>query len=796
MKKTPQQPDSVKPAPEQPGTTHKERAEFFLERAAFPFRDAPPLELEKFWQDQNRFGDLPDQQWEPAGPQNIAGRVTALVVPPGEPQTLFAGSAAGGVWRSTDWGVTWDYAWERFANQNIGALAIHPQECDRLIAATGEANQSADTYPGSGFFTSLDGGMKWQNFFTRPGGEPLPRGASEETPRRVGAIAFDPYNLIYGAVGSVTHDERMRAGLYLIRFDVGLIPCIFWGNRSYNCHAVVFHPRRQGWLFAAIELRGSQNGIWRSKNSGETWEHLDERRGLPEGQEFGRASIAFAPSNPEVLYVLAADRERRLLGVFRSSDSGECWERIASPADELFATERFLTYNNTIVVHPNNENFVIWGGANLYRLTGAGQPWTKITTVDRFLPNRVENLTTYVHEDHHALVMPDGDLVYSGNDGGVAVSRDGGDTWEDHSRRSRGMMTTMFYAVDVAPTNSKVFGGGAQDNGTLVTGVPKGVGTNAAMLPEGDFVQAFSGDGGWIVFDAADDQKVFGSFQNANVMRHRRGQNWLRWLKVLDSEKVIGGAESNQRSIAVLALEPGEVAGRFRQLWAGTHRLWRTDDDGATWRPASQTFDRSVISAIEISTVDPRIMYVGTTKGGVYRSTDGGTTWSKDLASADMPRRLITRLETHPTKPQTVVAIVASTGMTSVKLRSTRPPKSKPPFAGARVETATEKPYSHVFQSDDMGITWKDLDGGALPNVVYYAAVFETRHPFRLFLAGDIGVLVQAPGGVGWISITGNLPNVVVSDLVYHEQDQLLTAATYGRGIWRLPTDRLSAGRP
>ena len=797
MKKPQKQPEPVKPVkpvkqvPDKPGTTHKDRAEFFFERATFPARDAPPLELEKWWQDQNRFGDIPEHQWESAGPDNIAGRVTALVVPCDEPHTLFAGTAAGGVWRSTDWGVTWHYAWERFANQNIGALAIHPKECHQLFAATGEANQSADTYPGSGFFTSLNGGEKWTNLFTRPGGDPLPQAATEILPRRIGAIAFDPFNLIYGAVGSITHDDRMRAGLYLVKFDQGLVPCTFWGNRSYKCHAVVFHPRRQGCLFAAIELRGSQNGIWRSFDSGVTWQHLDKKNGLPEGQEFGRASIAFAPSNPEVLYVLAADRDRRLLGVFRSHNCGDDWVRIAEPDDYVFDGERFLSYNNTIVVHPLRENFVIWGGANLYRREDAGEPWTQITTVERFLPkSRQENLKDYVHEDHHALIMPQGDLVYSGNDGGVAVSFNKGDTWEDHSRRSSGMITTMFYAVDVAPTNSKVLGGGAQDNGTMITGVRKGNGTNAVLLPERDFVQAFSGDGGWIVFDPADEEKVFGSFQNVNVMRHRRGQDWMRWLKVLDSEKVIPGAERNQRSIAVLALEPGEVAGRFRKLWAGTDRLWRTDDDGATWNAVSETFDRSVISAIEISTVDSRIMYVGTTKGGVYRSTDSGTTWSRDLGGPEMPRRLITRLETHPTKPETVVAVVGSTGLASIKLESSPPPpRSKLPYGGSG-ETATHKPYSHIFQSDDLGVTWKDLEDGTLPNVVFYAAVFETRPPHRLFIAGDIGVLMQTPGG-GWMSISGNLPNVVVSDLVYHEKDQLLIAATYGRGIWRLPTDRL-----
>src|SRR5207253_10163999 len=121
---------------------------------------------------------------------NIAGRVTSLVVHPNRPETLYAGSAGGGVWRSVDNGKHWRPSWPRYVSQNIGALAINPNNQQSLIAATGEANMSPDTYPGTGIYVSRDGGKKWQSFFVTPEGRPLPLSEREQMPRRVGAIAF------------------------------------------------------------------------------------------------------------------------------------------------------------------------------------------------------------------------------------------------------------------------------------------------------------------------------------------------------------------------------------------------------------------------------------------------------------------------------------------------------------------------------------------------------------------------------------------------------------------------------
>jgi photosystem II stability/assembly factor-like uncharacterized protein len=543
----------------------------------------------------------------------------------------------------------------------------------------------------------------------------------------------------------------------------------------------------EGTIFAALEPRGALNGIWCKRGRESPW-MLETNNGLPSGERFGRASIAISPCGR--MFVLAADRRRRLLGVFRSDKEGRNWEQIAFP--EKFPEERFMHYNNTIVVHPENPDFVIWGGQSLYRTRDGGATWDQIT-------RHFRSASDYVHEDHHALVMPRGDLVYSGNDGGVAVCEKGGDDkllWEE---RSRGMVTTMFYDIDVAATDSNIFGGGAQDNGTLIAGVDG--------LKKGDFVQAFRGDGGWLVFDDADAQHAFGSIQNLAISSHRKGRDWTTWDD--KSPKDIPPGESQQRAIAVLAMGPGKRKGT-KTVWTGTHRLWRTDDDGVTWKPKPEIekpFDGSVISAIEISVLDPKLMFVGTSAGGIFRSTDGGESWSEDLASFEMPRKLVTRIETHPSDPGVVAVAISSTGLPGALLA---PEGKDATFMTSRTrkDAPFEKSWSSIFWSEDQGLTWEDVDGGLLPNVVFYALAFETRGRRRLFVAGDAGVFVKLDAKkpdprqfhlgrpvrhqtVGWISITGNLPNVVVSDLVYHHKDRILTAATYGRGIWRLRTDRL-----
>lgn len=288
--------------------TQKDRAVWFQLNASFPMRDASPVELEKFWASQLQADIAPGHRWECLGPNNIAGRVTAVTIHPNNKNQWFAGCATGGVWVSNDAGESWTPTWSRFANQNIGALGWLAQDSLVgklfLFAATGEANMSGDAYPGGGLYQSTDAGLTWQPTFGPPQGI---AGAVDQDirtfPRRIGSMAFRNFRM---ASGSVFLDNSLPAGLYLmdLQSGAGLTACEFWGRRSYNCHAVLFHPEDENTLLASIEPDGAHNGLWRSPDFGQSWVHLT--KGLPSADQFRRTSLAFAPSDPDVVYALAA----------------------------------------------------------------------------------------------------------------------------------------------------------------------------------------------------------------------------------------------------------------------------------------------------------------------------------------------------------------------------------------------------------------------------------------------------------------------------------------------------------
>jgi len=193
-----------------------------------------------------------------------------------------------------------------------------------------------------------------------------------------------------------------------------------------------------------------------------------------------------------------------------------------------------------------------------------------------------------------------------------------------------------------------------------------------------------------------------------------------------------------------------------RTIFAGGLRVWRTKSDGNSWSAVSPILDGSAISAVEVAEADSRVVFVGTEKGGIYRSLDGGNSWSEDLASPTLPGFTITRILTSPADARIVYVTVAN--------------------FRAR----------HVFRSTDGGATWTDIDRGQLPDVPHHAIAIPRAKPSTVYVCSDAGVHVTSDAGNTWKSLTGNLPTVPIVDLVYHEVDGTLSAASYGRSIWRL----------
>jgi photosystem II stability/assembly factor-like uncharacterized protein len=697
-------------------TTHKARSAWFRARTSWPVREAPVYALlrERARVLATMAAQPGTAQWELVGPTNVGGRMTSIICAPNRPESIWAGAAGGGVWQSDDGGQHWRALWHSQPTLNIGSLAIDPANPTTLYCGTGEANLSADSYPGVGLFRSVNAGQDWQLF------------APAETtkiPTRIGCIAVDPFDSNHIRLGGVAHDDSSSDGLFVSR-DGGLS----WGRETfpthaaYRCHAIVFHPVTRGTLFAAIAAGGSGSGIWRSTDGGSTWRLL--ANGLPSADLFGRASLAIAPSRPAVLYALVAHKEL-VEGVFKSTNSGASWTNVAG---SHFDGEGQMSYGNTIAVHPTNPDHVLCGGVDLHLTRDGGQTWRRITRWDAD-----RGQSNYAHADHHCLFMPAAQpgLVYDMNDGGMDVSTNGGLTW---ANRSNGLAASMFYDADVAQSDGRVFGGGLQDNGS-----------NLTLNGKADqFQEVSGGDGGWMVIDPNDAKHFYSTAQNLTIYRFHLPQ-------AKEVSPPATKAEQDAVWMAFLDMDPNNP----RTIFAGGLRVWRTRNDGASWEEASDVLDESPISAVEVAQADSNMVYVGTENGGIFRSSDGGRTWSGDL-SGPVPGRTVTRLLTSPRNAKVVYATIAN--------RNVR----------------------HVFRSKDAGQTWTDIDQGVLPDVPHHAIAIPKNRPATLYVCNDAGVYISTDDGATWNNLTRNLPTVPIVDLIYHEADGTLTAASYGRSLWRL----------
>jgi photosystem II stability/assembly factor-like uncharacterized protein len=667
--------------------------------------------------------------WKSIGPTNIGGRMTSIVCHPAKPDWIWAGAAAGGVWKSDDAGRTWCSLWRHQESLNVGSLAIDQKNPALIYCGTGEANLSADSYAGVGIYRTTDGGDTWT--LLAPSHE-------ARIPTRLGVIAIDPCDSKHLGIGGIGAKESSPlaedlGGMY-VSSDGGLDWCreSFVSTKNYWCHSIVFHPTKPGVIFATFTEHGARSGIWFSEDGGRSWTQLTNR--LPAPQNFGRTSLAISPSDPDVIYAFAecahSARSDLLLGVFRSVDGGKTWKEVGG---KHFANEDHVSYGNTIVVHPQNPDHVLCGSVDLHLTTNGGRTWRKVTRWDakRGEPN-------YAHADHHHLVMPAraAGRVYDLNDGGLDVSNDGGVTWKN---RSKGLAVTMYYDMDVAQSDGRHFGGGTQDNGTLET----------VRGRSDDHREILDGDGGWMVYDPGDATHKYASCYDMGIWRWRAGRK-----RKADVSPGVSKVEAKSVWMAYITMDPGDP----NTVFTGSTRVWRTKNDGENWRPVSTVLDGSPITAIEIATADSKRIYVGTENGGFFRSLDGGKTWSANLAGATLPGHAITRIDsTAKLGPDILFVTVGNFG------------------------------HSHVFRSKDGGITWEDADNGQLPDVPHHAVVIRPDALKTVYIGNDAGVFVSPDFGETWMNMTANLPNAMVVDLVLHEKDATLSAATYGRSLWRTP---------
>ena len=381
------------------------------------------------------------------GPGGMSGRITAIDVVLKDPTIIYAGSASGGLWKSTSGGIQWSPLFEDQVTASIGAVTIQQSNPDVVWVGTGEGNPRNSLNGGYGIFKSLDGGKTWKSM-------------GLENTRHIHRILIDPHHpdIVYvAAIGSPwgVHPER---GVYKTIDGGKSWKKILYSNPKTGAADLVMDPKNPKKLIAALwehkrdpwffKSGGKGSGLYITYDGGDNWQKITAEDGLPEG-ELGRIGLAISPSDPNRVYALV---EAQKNGFYRSDDGGLHWILVNS--EEEIGNRPF--YYSDIRVDPQNENRIY----SIFTYVNVSEDGGKSFT--ELMP--AYNVDNGVHPDHHAwwIHPEDGRFMINGNDGGLNITRDRGKNW----RFVGNIPVGQFYHISVDMDYPYNVYGGMQDNGS------------------------------------------------------------------------------------------------------------------------------------------------------------------------------------------------------------------------------------------------------------------------------------------------------------------------------------------
>jgi photosystem II stability/assembly factor-like uncharacterized protein len=703
-----------------------EREDYFYRTRAYPFDRIPQnarLDALLFARTKMRGygGDRSPQslkQWRPIGPFDLGGRVTTIAVHPTDGKTLWIGAAYGGVWKSTDRGVSWTPTMDRENAIAMGALAVDPSNPDILYAGTGEAAINIDSYNGAGVMKSTDGGSTW-------------RGAGLASVAAFARIAVHPKhgNIVFAAA------TKNNAGFYRSS-DGGASWTRVSDAQAYD---ITLNPTNPDELWVG----GGPSGVLHSTDAGLTLAPLE---GIAtDGNYIGRVSVQVAPSNPRILYALTSQSafpDLTLSRIYKSTDGGASWDLILDNDPDLlnYYGHPQGEYNNVLAVKPDDPNVVMAGGVVLLVTTDGGGNWR---TVEH-----------EVHPDYHAIAFDPTDprRLYVGNDGGVYISDDAGETF---NRSCRGLAITQFYAMAIDQKGSATTYGGTQDNGTVDLTASDYWGGSPGVIG--------GGDGFHVVIDANDSDVIY--FEQPHGELYRTVRSTGARTGFSDGLNLSSSSDVAAWSAPFLS-DPTNPA----LFYCGRSMVYRRTAT-TPWKAISPPF-RTPISAIGISPADGNVIYAGSgiigannslvnsglAHGQVMTTRDGGKNW-RELSGTGLPDRVVTAIVGSPTSAAT--AYICYSG-----------------FYGG-----------HIFRTTDYGDHWSDISVG-LPDIPVNALAIHPDDEGIIYAGTDIGVFITTDAGATWGVYNQGLPNVVIADLAIHRTQRVLRAATHGRSMWEIELEK------
>ncbi len=692
--------------------------------------------------DKNTFGDLRARS---LGPAVMSGRVAAIDAVADNPETVYVGTAGGGVWKSENEGTTFKPVFDKNI-QAIGAITIDQKHPDTVWVGTGEPWTRNSTSVGKGVYVTYDGGENWKF-------------KGLDSTERIARIVIDPRDssVIYVAALGPLWSKGKQRGLFKSEDGGNTWKKILYVDENTGCSGFAINPanpdimyagfwsfRRHPWDFVS---GGKGSSFFITTDGGKTWNKIE--KGLPE-KPWGRVFVDVSPADPNVVYLLI---EAKKTSFYKSQDMGKTWKLMNNNSGDVGERPFYFGF---FVPDPVDTNTIYKPGFFLQVSDNGGKS---------FMGASVKGGA--FHSDVHALwINPNNNKsMYLGTDGGVYLTKDRAATW----RFFRNLPVSQFYHVSV--DNEKPYNvfGGLQDNGSWI-----GPSKSPGGISNCDWDNIGYGDGFNALHDPADNNIMYWQYQGGNVKRMYLDTREFKDIKPFtdDGTKLRFGWNT-----------PLIFGAKSKALYTGSQFLYKSTDRGDSWQiispdlttnnPLKQqqektgglTLDNSAaenhctIFTISESPLDENIIWVGTDDGNLQVTTDGGKTWINTITN--------------------VAGVPPTTWVSHVEASNYEKGTAYVTFDGHRY--GDRKAY--VYKTTDFGKTWQSLADSHLESYCHIIKE-DLRNPELLFLGTETGLYLSIDGGNVWSRFTGNLPEVSVRDMVFQKRENDLVLATHGRGIY------------
>ena len=692
---------------------------------------------------KNRLNKITEPDpWKPIGPNNIGGRTLSIAVNPKNPETIYAGSAGGGLWRSYTGGIgasAWKYIATGFPVLAVSSIAIDPVDTNKIYIGTGEVYNLAQTGTsyadrltigsyGIGILKTSDGGATWEQSLNW----------KDSLQVGVNAIKITPglANIIWAATTVGTYkntnygDSTKWVRVYGVEMATDLIISPANPNRV---------------LVACGNLSSSKNGLYKTENGGESWKLLPGFPVVPFSFLLGKMRVDVSESSPSIMFSTLAYGDYKknyntTTWTNKSTNSGDLW---------LFTSQsNWASYNgwysHDVAVNPQNPDEIITGGVNVWKSTNGGSTFTQISddnaAVGEVEPGTDEGTSQrYVHQNIHEIVYNPvkPDIIYFATDGGVFRTTDGGNTFEGCNG---GYQTTNFnQGFSVSQQDKDFIIAGAQSNGTNIYN-----GSSAwkrFILPN---------DGGVTGISSLDDNIIYASHQNLNVFKSNNKGLTFSHLNIPD----LANPTSYMAPFIVGNKNPDI-------MYTGRDKIYQSVDGGSSWFVSNkgEILDGNPVVKMAIDPQNSEVVYAATfpleqkdagIEAGLFRKASDDNTWVE--ISNGLPDRFIGSI--YVDNKSFVYVTILGFGT------------------------------SHLFRSTNLGQSWTDI-GKGLPDVPASAVIVDPDSSTNIYVGNDLGVYYSPNSGTTWQSFSNGLPDaVMVTDLKINKNERLLRVSTNGSGFF------------